>query len=351
MTMTKTYTPREFVDAIIEDFPDHAAGTRPVHVSGIGVEGFFRASDAAAAYCTAEHFQGEDVDVIVRFSNGSGSPTRRDEVNDVRGMATRFLLKEHAPCDLIAMTLGEFFAPNPDEFMAFTKAATPVAPQRESAWNKFKDMLRLELPLPDPYAGQQYDSGPGTLAFANAHAYARQAVVDSAGLGAPSSYARAAYHGCNTFIAIAPDGHRRYVRFSWQPVAGVRKNADPSKGPAYLNAELKRRIERWPPRFVLNMTIGEDGDALHDPSIPWPRRRRKISMGMLYLTKIAEDQDKFAKNIAFNPGRLTPGLERDPEDEILNLRWRAYEVSREMRSGTACPFAKGDTPPEREDAS
>ena len=72
-------------------------------------------------------------------------------------------------------------------------------------------------------------------------------------------------------------------------------------------------------------------------------------MGMLYLTDVPEDTEKESTEIAFNPGRMTPGLERDPEDQILELRWRAYEVSREMRGGLKCPFAKGDQPPVKED--
>lgn len=339
--MADRYTPEQYIKAIIDDFPDHETGTRPVHVNGIGVRGYFRASEAALGYCTAAQFQGEDVPVTVRFSNGSGSPVRHDYWNDVRGMATRFHLEGDMAADLIAMTLGEFFARTPDQFMAFTTASKPLAPKKEGPWEKLLDMLRLELPLPDPMPGQTYDSGAGSLVFANRHAYARQAVADSASIGAPVSYARAAYHAVNTFIATAPDGHRRYVRFSWQPVAGVRKSGPDETRDAYLNDELGTRLEHWPARFILNMVIGEDGDALNDPTIPWPRRRRKISMGTLYLTEIPEDQETFAKQISFNPGRLPPGLEMSPDDEILQLRHKVYEASREMRGGTACPFWKG----------
>src|SRR5262249_48065549 len=89
-------SPSQLVDAIIEDFPDHRPGTRPIHTIGIGVGGYFEASDIARNYCRAEHFGGQRVDVSVRFSNGSGSPVQHDGWNDVRGMATRFHLKNEA---------------------------------------------------------------------------------------------------------------------------------------------------------------------------------------------------------------------------------------------------------------
>jgi catalase len=337
--MPDTYTPREYVDAIAADFPDHEPDTRPVHVNGIGVRGYFRASGPAADWCTAEMFRGQDVPVTVRFSNGSGNFPRQDQLNDVRGMATRFHLGDDRCADLIAMTLGEFFTSDEDTFMAFTRASVPEPARAESPWRKLLDMLQLKMPLPDPPAAQRYDTSAGALAYANRHAFARQAVADTSALGAPASYARAAYHAVNTFIAVAPDGHRHHVRFSWQPVAGLRRaSPEQLQQPDYLNAELRRRIAHWPPRFVLNMVLGDTGDALNDPTIPWPRRRRKISMGMLYLTDVPEDQETYARRISFNPGRLTPGLEASEQDRILQLRIKVYETSREMRGGQACPF-------------
>ena len=83
----------------------------------------------------------------------------------------------------------------------------------------------------------------------------------------------------------APDGVRRPVRFSWQPVAGVR-NIDPEdvSRDEYLFKELEDRLKRWPARFMLMMTIGEEGDALDDPTKPWPGTRVRVAMGTLTLT-------------------------------------------------------------------
>ena len=86
--------PKALVETIIAAFPDHEADKRPIHTVGIGVEGYFVASPAAARYCVAEHMQGKKVPVTVRFSNGSGSPKKHDTWSDAPGMATRIHLRD-----------------------------------------------------------------------------------------------------------------------------------------------------------------------------------------------------------------------------------------------------------------
>jgi catalase len=239
------------------------------------------------------------------------------------------------------MTLGEFFTRTVDEFLDFAKASQPKPVHRESPWRKILDLLSLKLPLPNPLRGQTVGAGAGMLDYANRHAFAQLGVSQAATIGAPVSYARASYHAVHTFFVIAPDGTRRPVRFSWQPVAGVRIN-DPNDPKAasrdkYLQQELKERLQHLPARFMLMMTIGEAGDALDDPTRPWPDRRVRVVMGTLTLTKVADDQAAAAEHISFNPCRLLPGIEVSA-DPILRARLDAYEVSRENRHGIACPF-------------
>lgn len=342
--MASSPVAKRLVDAVISDFPDHKQGTRPVHTIGIGVDGYFVASDVARSYCTAEHFGGQQVKTSVRFSNGAGSPEQHDGWNDVRGMATRFYLKDGAATDLIAMTLGEFFSRTVDEFFDFTKAAQQTPVKRESPWRKILDMLRLTQPLPDPYPGQTMSGDGGTLGYANQNAFAQLGVFQAGMIGAPVSYARATYHAVHTFVVTDPGGIRRHVRFSWQPVAGVRTyyREEPLQPDKYLQQELKERLEQWPARFMLMMTIGEAGDAFDDPTVPWPSKRERVVMGTLTLVKVAEDQAAAAEHISFNPCRLTPGIEPSG-DPILHARRDAYEESRIRRSGIACPFHGGSS--------
>jgi catalase len=329
---------KQLVEAIISNLPEPASEMRPVHTKGVGVKGHFVASDVARTYCIAEHFRGHRVDVSVRFSNARGGANRHDGWSDVRGMATRFHLKGEPATDLIATTLGEFFVRNVGDFFEFTKVARQQRVQKQSPWRKIVDLLQLKEPARDPYPNEATNTDAGTLTYANRHRFAQLGVVQAKMIGAPVSYARASYHAIHTFMVEDPHGVRRPVRFSWQPVAGVRTNK-PTATPAddYLRKELEDRLRRWPARFMLMMTIGEAGDALDDPTKPWPAHRIRVVMGTLTLTDVPEDQDAAGERISFNPWHLARGIEPSG-DPILHARRGAYEVSREMRGG--CPFKR-----------
>jgi len=334
--MVDPSTAKRLVQVIIDNLPAPVGERRPVHTLGIGVAGEFLASDVARNYCIAEHFQGRPIKASVRFSNGLGGPDRHDGWSDVRGMATRFHLSDGTGSDLIATTLGEFFVRNVDDFFNFAAIAKLEPYTRRTWWQKLSDILQLKVPPRDPYPNEDRNVNAGALGYADAHRFAQLGVFQAAVIGAPESYARAAYFAVHTFMVTAPDGVRRPVRFSWQPVAGV-YNTDVGSVPRdnYLREELKDRLRRWPARFLLMMTIGESGDAFDDPTKPWPGTRTRVVMGTLTLLKVAEDQEKAGERISFNPNRLAPGIEPSG-DPILEARLGAYEASREMRGG--CPF-------------
>jgi catalase len=327
------------VDSIIADFPDHKAGTRPIHTIGIGVNGYFEASEVARSYCIAEHFQGQRVPASIRFSNGSGSPAQHDGWNDVRGMATRFHLQGDAATDLIAMTLGGFFVRSVDEFFDFTESARQTPVKRESPLCKIVDMLALKKPLDNPPPEQTKSGDAGTLDYADKHRFAQLAVFQAGMIGAPVSYVRAVYHAVHTFFVVGPDGVRRPVRFAWKPVAGVQTTTDTNKNPCdkYLQDELRKRLKQWPARMMLMMMIGEAGDVLEDPCQPWPGRRVRVVMGTLTLTDVAADQLADCEKLSFNPWRLVRGIEPSA-DPLLRVRRDAYENSRIRRGVTQCPF-------------
>src|SRR5262249_1245298 len=204
-----------------------------------------------------EHFNGKPVDASVRFSNGLGGLEQHDGWSDVRGMATRFHLPDGTAHDLIGTTLGEFFVRNVDDFFEFAEVAKLAPYGKRSPWQKIWDLLQLKVPARDPYPKETQNVDAGALRYATRHRFAQLGALEVGRIGAPVSYARASYHAVHTFIVAAPDGVRRPVRFSWQPVAGVR-NTNPAAVPQakYLHAELEERLRRWPARFMLMMTIG-----------------------------------------------------------------------------------------------
>jgi catalase len=327
---------KRLVQVIIDNLPEPVPGRRPVHTIGIGVKGEFVASDVASTYCIAEHFKGQTIPVSVRFSNGLGGLEQHDGWSDVRGMAARFHLPDGTASDLIATTLGEFFVRTVDDFFKFSEVAKREKYERRAWWQKLGDLLQLKLPRRDPYPNETKNVDEGALRYANRHRFAQLGIFQVGLIGAPESYARAGYHAVHTFWVTGSDGARRPVRFSWQPVAGVRNtNPKAERHDKYLFDELRDRLRRWPARFMLMMTIGEADDALEDPTKPWPGTRIRVAMGTLKLIKVAEDQDADGERISFNPCRLAPGIEVS-KDPILEARLGAYEVSREMRGG--CPF-------------
>jgi catalase len=327
---------KRLVAAIIDNLPAPVPGKRPVHTIGIGVKGEFVASDVARTYCIAEHFQGQTIPASVRFSNGLGGLEQHDGWSDVRGMAVRFHLPDGTGSDLIATTLGEFFVRNVEDFFEFAKVAK-LEPYRRQHWlRKIGDFLQLKVPPRNPYPNETQSVDAGALRYADRHRFSQLGIFQVASIGAPESYARAPYHAVHTFWVTAPDGVRRPVRFSWQPVAGVRNiGAEEVPRDKYLFKEIDDRLKRWPARFMLMMTIGEEGDALDDCTKPWPGTRMRIAMGTLTLTEVPKDQEAAGEHISFNPCRLAPGIEVS-NDPILEARRQAYEVSREMRGG--CPF-------------
>ena len=339
----------QLVEDIVKalDVPGGSTERRPVHTVGIGASGYFEPSPIAQDFCIAEHFRPttdpRSIPVDVRFSNGMGVVEEHDGWSDVRGMAVRFHLAEGRSTDLVSMTLPVFFAPTPTTFLEFARNARPGRCRRETSWEKIKDYLRLQLPMPDPYPGQTERPNEGAIAFANDHFWAQAAVLDASSIGAPVSYVRADYHAVHTFVVTGKEGERRQVRFTWAPVAGI-LDTDPLKPPVdtYLQDDLKARLAHGTERFTLMMQIGEAGDDFEDSTRQWPPHRKRVMMGTLTLDHVPEDQQAHCEKLSFNPWHLTPGI--DPSgDPVLKIRKDVYAYSSNRRGGIPCPFsgAKG----------
>lgn len=322
--------------------PEGSTERRPVHTVGVGATGYFEPSDVAREFCIAEHFQpregGKKFDVDVRFSNGMGIETVHDGWSDVRGMAVRFHLDNGRSTDLIAMTLPVFFAPTEEKFRTFAWKARPKECRRQTPWEKIKQYLKLQLPMPDPYPGQTERPNEGAIAFADEHYWAQAAVLDASAIGAPVSYVRAAYHAVHTFVVTGKNKQKRWVRFTWAPVAGVLKT-DPKEPPRdrYLRQDLEDRLANGTERFSLMMHIGETGDDFNDSTRQWPPHRKRVMMGTLTLVDAPKDRDDFYEKLSFNPMHLTDGIEPSG-DPVLKIRKDVYKFSSERRGAVACPF-------------
>jgi catalase len=129
------------------------------------------------------------------------------------------------------------------------------------------------------------------------------------------------------------------VRFRWEPEAGEASlDADEARerGRDYLQEELAQRLAEGPAAFRLTVAIAADGDAVDDPTVPWPEDRERAEVGRLELREAGTDRERDGDVLVMDPTRLTDGIELSG-DPILSFRPKAYAVSVQRRSGERPP--------------
>ena len=134
--------------------------------------------------CRAEHSRGDPVPVLVRWSNGAGTPAWPDGKPDIRGMAVKF----QAPggdTDLLGQTSPRFPTDDPADFVEMAEPARPPAGSCRSSW-----------------PGTRARSRPLLRGDARASA-----------LGSPVSYAEIPYYPIHAYGWLDADGDRTWVRY------------------------------------------------------------------------------------------------------------------------------------------
>jgi len=317
-------------------FPDRAPNTRAAHATGISVKGTFRPSPTGAALCTAQFLNRGPIEVLGRFSNGSGRAQQRDRDQDARGLALKFFAGTRDEMDLVAMTLALFFVDRPEDFEEFSLVSMPV-PREEfevSWWEKIKLSAQLKLPPEMPPTDLDEDLSPARLVeYAKQHPECKTAIGMLAGLIKPVSLGRATYHGVHTFRVVDPSGLSRPIRYKWSPVTGSQDLGDNvgERDQQYLHEELRDRLAREPIRFTLNFLMGDQGDPLDRPTALWPVARRRINAGSLEIREVLDDQDD-CERTGYNPTRVGGGFELS-DDPVLSARGDAYTASWNDRDG------------------
>jgi catalase len=276
-------------------------GFRAVHAKGSCCRGSFMATSEGARLCIAPHLQGDEIPVTVRFSSGSGKPTRADGARDERGMAVKFHLPDGRTTDIVSLTLPVFFVKTPEDFLAF-----------------------LEAQRPDPETGKPDLDRIG--AFINEHPETQIATMFVMTNESPASFAGCTFNAIHAFRMTAPDGTQRYVHYRWVPDADAATLTDAETralGRNYLHEELETRLAAQTIGYELHLQLAEDEDDTSDPTTAWPEEREFVVAGRLTLKDFTGQE---CEGMIFDPGRVIDGIERS-DDPILHARSDAYSVS------------------------
>jgi catalase len=288
-------------------------GHRAAHAKGALCAATFTSAPDARALSRAAHFRGEPVRAHVRFSNGSGDPAAPDfEPREGRGMAAKFYLDDGTTTDIVAITLPAFFVNTVDGFFDFCRARTP-----------------------DPATGEPDPAAIGMFLEQHPEALTAGAAVLAA--TPPESYLRCTYNSLHAYGFVDDSGARRYGRYRWEPEAGeasISIEDAEARGPDYLQADLATRLGTGLAAFMLVVQVAEDGDAVDDPSVPFPDERPWVTVGRIEITGLAHDREQGGDVLVFDPTRVTDGIELS-EDPILRFRTHAYAESVLRRSGRA----------------
>lgn len=292
--------PSDAIDRLTAAYRGPYPGHRTLHARGTFYEGTFAATPEAAELCHATVFSGATVPVLVRWSNGAGSPKTPDKAPDVRGMAVK-LRSEAGDADLLGQTAPRFPVRDPDDFVTMTEAAAHPA----------------TFPL---WVARH----PGTLGsfLVNARANA---------IASPFSYAEKTYYPIHAYGWVAADGTRRWVRYRLRPQGGPRP-AGSFEGFDRLTREIVARLADGPVRFDLQVRLAAEGDDPHDPTSVWAGERDLVA-GVITVTAPVTDPEESGGLVVFDPTRVVEGIELS-DDPILRYRARAYSESIARRTSS-----------------
>ncbi|HHR5552750.1 TPA: catalase family peroxidase [Klebsiella aerogenes] len=280
------------------------AGFRRAHGKGICFSGTFEPAAPAVSYSTARLFSQSETPVVGRFSIGAGNPHAAD--NSTKTLSMALLLKTDDKQQWrMAMNNEPYFATrNPEGFLAMKKA-TAVDP----ATGK-----------PDPQR---------LAAFLQDYPEASKYLQWAAQKPAPGGFAGATFYSINAFYLVNADSQRQPVRWMMRPHDPFVSIADEQRQKAdhnFLFEQLQQRLSQHPIYWDLVLQLAQAGDAVDDPSQPWPNDRQQVVAGTLKVTQLVAQAEGACRDVNFDPSIVPAGVEVS-NDPVLNARSGAYSHS------------------------
>jgi catalase len=295
--------PERIVDAFEGTFGKHA-GARRSFFRGVCFEGEFTGRQEAKALSKAALFSGQTYPVVGRFGVGGSTPASSDKAKSPRGMSLKVTLPNGEEFTTASLSTPVFTVSSPAMLVGFLES------RRADPATK----------MPDPAKVKAFnDANPDVKAQAEFLAAAP----------VPASFATISYFSVNTFKMTDGAGKASYVRWSFQPAAGVKGltaeelQALPAE---FLFDDARKRVAAAPISFTFNLHVGEPGDEKAKATDRWPDSRVVVPAGTLTIKKVEAGADGACKDITFDPLSLPAGI--DPSDDpVLLARSGAYAVS------------------------
>jgi catalase len=303
---------------VMEAYTGSLPGYRRAHARGHGFIGTFVATPEVASLTTAMHMQGGEVPVVVRMSNGAGSPYAPDVHPGGRGttigLAVRFQLPDGSYCTWASPNMLSFPARTPEEFIKITTA------QRPSSKTGRPSLRRIAA-----YAATRRYTLPGLRSL----------------LGQPPrrSFATTEFNGLHAYWLVNHDGQRQKFRYHWTPRLTVHRDltAEEMKTwpPHFLIEEMTQRLARGPAVWDLVFELGGPDDPTHDVTAAWPASTPRIHAGTLQIDGEHPNQAE-VETMVFDPANVPPGIECS-DDPLLAYRSAVYTQSHLRRTHETKP--------------
>ncbi len=300
---SKDVDPTTMVDAF-EATNGKFEGYRRSGAKGICAMGEFTGTADARALSSASVFSGSAVPVIARFSVGGANPKAPDNTKGQRNMALQFNLPGGEIWQMGNISSPVFGASSPAQMLGRIESLRPDPATR----------------APDPARVKAFaDANPEVLL--QGRYFASQPV--------PASFASVNYWGVHAHGFVNARGDKQWGKWIFEPVAGVQGLSDDeakAKGPAFLFDDLRQRVKDGKVAFNFNLELAQPGDRLDSATVPLPEGRKKVTLGTLRITSVAEDAGGACLNITFNPMVMPKGVEPSA-DPMLAARAAPYAVS------------------------
>lgn len=299
---------------------------RVVHARGSGAHGIFESTADMSQY-TSAHFlkKGTTTPLFVRFSTVAGFKGSTDLARDVRGFSVKFYTQQ-GNYDLVGNNIPVFFIQDAMQFPDLVHAVKPEPnnemPQAASAHDTFWDFISL---MPEA---------------------AHMTLWTMSDRAIPRSLRMMEGFGVHTFKFVNEKGKGTFVKFHWKPKLGIHQVAwqEAQKISGY-DADFHRR-DLWEaieegkfPQWDLGVQLIPEEDELKysfdilDPTKLIPEELVPVQIiGTMTLNRNPENFFAETEQIAFDPGRLVPGIDFS-NDPLLQGRVFSYADTQNYRLG------------------